>query len=209
MGNSPAFGLHAGNFSVEVGDATKQSRVLDGTETDVDESKVISRQWTSTTTSSKTRRVPCAILRGKSSLTIHPFIPRRDLIQKMFKMAEEAGLQHPFEKFDVTLQDQSEFMDIYKLHWIESAQGGKIMKRIHPGPYFAHVDLAKRTAGGITIGHVVGTVKVERGIGQDSHTEDRPLIRADILLRIVAPPHGEILAANVRGTVLCAHETRL
>lgn len=67
--------------------------------------------------------------------------------------------------------------------------------------YFAHADLSKtRDATGICVGHVVGTKKVSR---LDARTlqdvrEELPIIRIDLVLRVVPPEHGEIDIPRVR-----------
>ncbi len=67
-----------------------------------------------------------------------------------------------------------------------------------------HVDLSlgKQDAAGIAIGHVAGMVDVERR-GEDDYVkaESAPLIEYDLLLRILAPPNGEIDIGAIRGLV--------
>jgi len=187
------------NFKVEIGDTTKSSRILKGDEEDVNPLRVI--------------EVPMDYLRefekdpdgcvrdyaGKAILTVRPYIARRDLIAKMFTTGDQMGLRHPYSKLDVTLQDESDYLIREHLHWIADSTNAKSGKRIHSGLYFAHVDLARTTgAAGVAIGHIVGSVKVERGFGPEKQIETRALIRTDLVLRVVAPPHGEILAAHIR-----------
>jgi hypothetical protein len=199
------------NFKVELGDITRRTRVLDGTETNIIESSVIDNvPMDFHDEFVKDPDKAARDLAGRAVLTIRPFIGRRDLILQMFENGTRIGLQHPFSKMEVTLQEGSkehEYLLPEHLHFIEEYKDGKTIRRIMPGPYFAHVDLAKNNdAAGLCIGHVVGVVDVKRdmdarlaGSGMPAAIyEKRPVIRIDLLLRIVAPPHGEILAHNVR-----------
>jgi hypothetical protein len=139
---------------------------------------------------------------GVSILTIHPFITRRELVAAMFKRSQEAGLTHPYTSFTVTLQDGRERLLPENLHWIEELKGNKAVKRLHSGPYFAHIDLALTIdACGLAIGHVVGSKKVLKGVGEDKRFETKPIIRIDLVLQIIAPLHGEIIVSKVRGVL--------
>ena len=85
----------------------------------------------------------------------------------------------------------------------EDRHGKPIMERkLFRTKYFAHIDLAKsHDTCGIAICYVSGSVKILRGIAKDQHYEDCPQIRTVLLLRVVAPPNGEILAPTVRGVL--------
>ena len=70
------------------------------------------------------------------------------------------------------------------------------------GKRFVHVDLAKsQDACGFGVGLITGEKWVERGIGKDIHNELKPIIRMELVLRIVAPKNGEIDIAKVRGII--------
>ena len=98
------------NFKVEVGDITRRTRVLDGTETDVTGKLIeVPRDFYKSFVKDPDRAV--RDLAGYSVLSITPFIPRRECIRKMVDLGTVAGLQHPFSKtdtqgrpLDVTLQ---------------------------------------------------------------------------------------------------------
>lgn len=187
-------------FKVEVGDTTKRSRVLDGSETNIIQERVIE---VPVDFKEEFEKDPDGAVRdyaGISVLTIRPFLARRDLVARMFQLGEEHGLRHPFSKLDVTLQDESDFLLPQNLHWVEEDRNEKKGRRLYSALYFAHVDLARiNDACGVAIGHVVGPKQVRRGHGPDAKIETKPLVRMDLVLRVVAPPRGEILAANVRG----------
>ena len=188
------------NFQVEIGNTTKRTRILDGKETDVDQNRVLTVPIDFRPEFERDPDEAARDLGGRSVLTIHPFIGRRDLVQKMFDNGTAAGLRHPYSKLNVTLQDDdSEYLMPENLHFVKEPRDGKVTTKLFPGPYFAHVDLAKNhDACGVAIGHIVGMKDVQRGVGPERQFERRPVIRVDLVLRVVAPPLGEILAASVR-----------
>jgi len=75
----------------------------------------------------------------------------------------------------------------------------------HPdAPRHVHIDLAlgKQDGAGICISHTVDIIDVERRSEDGMVTaEQAPLIEVDLLLRIEAPPGGEIDIGAVRGLV--------
>lgn len=199
-------------FKVEVGDTTRQSRVLNGDESDVNAERVIEVPMDFKDEFEKDPNGAVRDYAGISVLSIRPFIARRDLVAQMFQLGDEAGLKHPFSKLDVTLQDESGFLIPENLHWVEAGpttapKRPRKTRGLFPGWYYAHVDLAKKTdACGVAIGHVVGTKQLKRGFGPKAGTEMKPIIRIDLVLRVVAPPKGEILASNVRALFYQLHE---
>jgi hypothetical protein len=67
--------------------------------------------------------------------------------------------------------------------------------------YHAHVDLSKSAdASGLVIAHTVGARKVRRfdATTMKDVEELKPVTRVDLVLRIVAPPHGEIDVPRIR-----------
>jgi hypothetical protein len=197
-------------FKVEVGDVSRRSRVLTGVEVNVNLDRVIEVPLDFKKEFDTDPDKAVRDLAGISILTISPFISRRELIAGMFAAGAKMGLKHPFTSFSATLQDPSEKLIPEHLHWVEDLvkERGKpeqLVRHIHGGPYFFHVDLALGREGGDAAGfcvcHVVGSKKVERGYGPEKRVETRPIIRLDLVLQIVAPPGpgGEILISNIRG----------
>src|SRR5215469_7021379 len=182
-------------FRVEVGDVTRRSRVLDGTETDVTEERVLTVPMDFKSEFEKDPDEAVRDFGGISILSIRPFIGRREMITLMMERGKEAGLRHPFTDFTVTLQNEHDRLLPEYLDWITD----KGKRRLNSGPYFAHIDLAKNNdAAGIGITHAVGKKQVSRGYGREKKFETRPIIRVDLALQIIAPPHGEIRIASVR-----------
>jgi hypothetical protein len=187
----------AEEFRVEVGDITRRSRVLDGSETDVNKERVMSVPLDF---KGEFERDPDEAVRdfgGVSVLSIRPFIGRRDMITLMMVEGAKMGLRHPFTDFTVTLQDEHDHLLPEHLDWIVDKVTGN--KRLNDGPYYAHIDLAKTVdACGLAITHVVGSKQVSRGFGREKKYETRPIIRVDLALEVVAPPRGEIRISSIR-----------
>src|SRR6202008_743734 len=192
----PRSDFMAETFEVEVGDVTRRSRVLDGTETDVSRSRVITVPMDYKAEFEKDPDESVRDFGGVPVLSIRPFIGRRDMITEMMQKGKAAGLRHPFTNFTVTLQDEHDHLLPEHLDWIVDKEG---KKRMNDGPYYAHIDPAKvNDAAGFAVSHVVGSRQVTRGFGREQKFETRPIIRIDLALEIVAPPRGEIRIASVR-----------
>lgn len=186
-------------FKVEVGDVTKRTRVLDGTEENVSLDRVIDVPMDYKEEFDDDPDGSVRDYAGISILTVRPFISRREKITEMFARGEAHGLKNPYSNFSVTLQDAREMIIPENLHWELQKDGSK---QLATGPYYCHIDLAKtQDACGFAVGHVVGSVQVMKGIGQDKHYETRPVIRMDLVLQIVAPKRGEIQISSVRGII--------
>jgi hypothetical protein len=192
-----------GSFQVEVGDITRRSRVLDGSEEGINTERVIEVPMDFKEQFDKDPDAAVRDFAGIPVLSIRPFIGRRDLITEMMQKGKEAGLRHPFTAFTVTLQEEHEHLLTQFLDWVpeEYDQTTKriIPRHIRAGPYSAHIDLAKTVdAVGVGIVHVVGSKQVSRGFGKDRKYESRPIMRVDLALEVVAPLRGEIRISSVR-----------
>ncbi len=218
----PAWGtkpksVYLGNtFRVEVGDLSRQSRVLDGTETDVIEAQVIEVPNDFKEAFKKDTEGCVRDFGGISTLSIKPFLRERQYIQKMFEQDKAAHLRHPFTHLDVTLEDaEVDHLLPELLHWVQvpvlnslgrpTIKNGKEVyeRKLFPALHYAHVDLAKnQCAAGLGVGHVVGTKNVSVMQADFTTTrEKKPLIRMDLVLRIVAPPHKEIDLTRIRAVL--------
>jgi len=204
-------------FRVEVGDYSRRSRVLTGDETDVNESNVID---VPVDLKRDFERDPDGCVRDFAGISVHairPFIVRREMIQRMFDLGDTAGLQHPFTAFDVTLQQNDPAVERLlpeHLHWIEQAtlnqyglevigpNGSVEMKKVlFPALYHTHIDLSKTgNATGLVIVHTIGARKVQRfeAVEMKEIEELKPVIRVDLVLRIVPPLNGEVDIPRVR-----------
>jgi hypothetical protein len=183
-------------FKVEVGDVTKQSRVLTGSEDDVNLDRVMEVPMDFKDAFDKDPDGAARDHGGISVLSIRPFFGRRDLVSEMMQNAQALGLRHPFSDFSVTLQAEHERLLPEYLDWVTDPDG---KKHLANGPYYAHIDLAlKGDAAGLGIAHVTGSRQVTRGFGPDRKFETKPIVRVDLALEIVAPPRGEIRISSIR-----------
>jgi hypothetical protein len=204
-------------FRVEVGDFARRSRVLTGNETDVNPSKVIEVPVDFKRDFERDADGCVRDFAGISVLAMRPFIARREMVQRMFELGEQAGLRHPFTALDVTLQQQdpdTERLLPKNLHWIEQpklnqygrptigSDGRPVKERVlFPALYQVHIDLSKTgDATGLVIAHNVGACKVRRfDASKMTDVEElKPVIRVDLVLRIVAPQQGEIDIPRIR-----------
>nr|UXE44999.1 hypothetical protein Hi04_10k_c4039_00007 [uncultured bacterium] len=184
-------------FEVEVGDITRRSRILDGTETDVNQERVITVPMDFRVDFDKDPDEATRDFAGVSVLSIRPFIGRRDMITKMMETGTKLGLKHPYSAFTVSLQSEHEYLIPEYFDWQFDKDGQRT--KLQGGPYYAHIDLAKNNdAAGFAVTHIVGTKEISLGFGREKKFEQRPIIRVDLVLQIVAPPKGEIRIAAVR-----------
>jgi len=212
-------------FKVEVGDITRRTRVLNGTERDVTGTVIeVPMDFHKDFLKDPDKNV--RDLAGYSVLLITPFIPRREMIHQMFELGKAAGLRHPFSQvdeqgrpLDVTLQGiaaETERIVPEFLHYVRRQRldsiGRKMWKDgrhtipdeeeiLFPGLYYAHVDLAKgqRDKCGLVVSHVIATRAVERLDKNAKPVRERmPVHRVDLVLRIVAPPNGKVDFPSIR-----------
>lgn len=192
-------------FKVEVGDITRRSRVLAGGEADVNWDRVMNVPEDFRDEFEKDPDGATQDYGGKPVLSVHPFFGRRDLLLQMFELGVKAGLRNPWSRLEATLEDpEVDYLIPANLHWLMMKDvTGQEKKRFYQDSlYFCHIDLAKTTdACGFAVGHAVGEIPVKRGIGPESRTELKPEIRMDLILRIIAPKGGEIIASKVRGII--------
>jgi hypothetical protein len=227
-GTRKASDYTAGTFKVEVGDLARRSRVLEGGETDVQQERVIEvpREFEDRFRADTERSV--MDYAGIATMSIRPFIIRREMIERMFELGRKYGLKHPYRPVDangiplpVTLQQadpEIEKLVPENLHWVERPKLNElgrpmlrnnrpVMERIiYPVLYHSHIDLSKtKCATGLCVAHVIGTKKCPRlmlveGVAQET-VEEKPIIRVDLVLEIVAPPQGEVDIPKVRAVI--------
>jgi len=158
-------------------------------------------------------------LAGLPTLTIHPFVLYREkILEAMDRGQVELGLEHPFTKEVSTLRDGGVFIPEKLLipKWKvkyeteedpELKENYKIIyNNLKQKPRFVHIDLARTTMAGISVGFVNDYKEVIRRNeeGQDFTTR-MPVIVIEFMLRVMAPQYGEIEASYVRSLV---HELR-
>jgi len=114
---------------------------------------------------------------GYSTQALHPFMLNTEAVGNCFGNVKS-----------ILSRDACDF----KLTLLEA-----IPERIrHPNePRFAHVDLAlTKDSAGISIGHVPGFKKMNRG----DYQETLPFIQFDCILEVMPPPGGEIQYERIR-----------
>ena len=203
-------------FRVEVGDMIRRSRVLDGTEENVT-GRVLEVPMDFYRTFAQDTDRAVRDIGGISVMSIKPFIGEREKVQRMFELGEIAGLRHPFTCDNVTLQQRDPALEKLipeRLQWVKLqkkspatglplfANGLPVMEEVlFPAIYNAHVDLSKSgDATGVVIAHDVTSRKVQR---MDPKTmqlveESKPVIRVDLVLRVIAPKGGQIDIPRIR-----------
>lgn len=184
-------------FRLAVGGMFARTRILDADEPNPENQKVI---MVPDDFRKDFERDPDGALRdiaGIPTLTIHPFVARREMVGKSF--VDWPG-RHPFSMQVTTLRDGCQVLPGL-LHWMIPAKRA------------VHMDLAVTgDAAGIAIGYVCGTKRVERTAmevaraeqfgrtvsveerigGTRVYVEELPIIVIEAMLRIKPPPGDEI-----------------
>lgn len=130
-------------------------------------------------------------LAGFPRLSIAPFIPQKDKIADAIERGRRIGKRHPFSVIETTLEDGAHFIP-------------ELLRFDPTRRYYAHVDLSlKKDSCGLAVGHVRTWKTVRRRNNEGNLIEDvQPVIEIDLMLRISAPPGGEIQVDYVRGLLL-------
>ncbi len=227
-GTRPKSVYLGGTFKVEVGDTTRRSRVLGGNEENVNWERVIEVPKDFEPKFRADTEWAVRDFAGISTLSLKPFIVKREAIQRMFDQGLEHGLKHPFWPQEgaglplpVTLQHPDphvEYLIPENLHWVERQKknaldcpmfedGVPVMEKVLCSVlYHAHIDLSQtHCSTGLCVTHMVGTKMCERVqlVGNELVTsyEEKPIIWVDLVLEIKAPPQGEIDIPKVRAVL--------
>lgn len=157
-------------------------------------------------------------LAGRPTLTIHPFIVYREKVaEAMERGYNEIGLEHPFTKEITTLKDGASFdpskllipkyKKLYETASSDQKESARVAyEKMKRKPRYIHIDLAKTSQAGFSVGYVHDyTEVIRRNDDGEEYTMRMPVIAIELMLRIVAPQHGEIELSNVRSLV---HELR-
>ena len=132
-------------------------------------------------------------LAGRTTMATRPFLSRRATIHTSMAAAEAAGYSNIFrmEESDLSIGIPEPVLERLRLD----------VKQ----PRMAHLDLGlTKDACGIAIGHIAGVKVTEKRVHDDEvpQIEVMPVIAMDAVLRVVAPPGGEIEFAQVRQLLL-------
>lgn len=163
-------------------------------------------------------------LAGIATVTVAPFIQRRERIQGAADYAEANGLKHAFLRNGDPVYDYVPGQG-GEIHWpslVEPARralpGGGYEDYERPllsarAPRHVHIDPSLTgDSTGFAMGHVVGWKEViRRDSKRQEYAERAPVILVDFLLRIVPPRGDEIMMGDVRELVyqFSAHGYRI
>jgi len=191
-------------FSVEVGDRTYQSRILDKDDPGRTGSHVVTGipgeflQDFREDVDEALRNIA-----GIATLTVSPLIRDRQSIYD----AVRDNMIHPFTKPSVTIDYQDdvmldEFFVVPTVCHVVESQWRPKMNPTHSR--FIHGDIGlSADCAGIAMGHVSGMVKRQR-MKPDGTVSimEYPFIVIDFMLQILPPPGSEIDLAKMRGFIL-------
>lgn len=186
-------------FKVFVGDAARKPRLLDPDDPVIEENPLDSRGRPMVIDVpieylTEFRRDIMNALRdiaGRSTLALFPFFTNRESVADMFGHHESvlSDIETDFIKPPLLV----------------------LPKRFYKPdlPRWVHIDLSiRRDATGVACAAVPGFAAIGRGEGEDDY-EMMPQIRFDFLLRVVAPPGGEILYHKIRSLLYMLKEKGL
>jgi len=141
-------------------------------------------------------------LAGVATVSISPFIQRRETLYDAID--ETRG--HPMATLEWNPQTLAkvDWRQLTRMYSSKDSQGNVSQFEgpiVNPeAPRHLHLDTSlNHDATGLAIGHVAGTVQVERRDDDGVvFVEDAPEIYIDFLLRIVPPPGDDIILADIR-----------
>lgn len=131
-------------------------------------------------------------LAGFPTLAVKPFFPQKDKIVAAMERGRAAGMVHPFTAVETTLADGA-FFD------------PRLLKLDPNRPAYAHIDLAiSKDAAGVAIAWQDGWRKITKTskVTGDQVTTMEPLIAVPLMLRVTAPPGGEIQPGEIRALLM-------
>lgn len=177
-------------FTVEVGDEGRPSRILGPDESPQPGVRTLRVPDSVDLRDAFKRDIEAALrdLGGVSTMALKPLFRRRDLVSASM----DSTLRHPLSHFitdfeTVPLEIFAERFDLKDRH-----------------PRFCHLDLSEsEDATGLCVLHVSGwkAVTLQSVDGGDDNTkitEVWPIVTVDLLLKIIAPPNGQIDYENIR-----------
>jgi len=146
---------------------------------------------------------------GVATVSIAPFIQRRERIQAAADYGDANGLLHPFSTVEYVPGSGAEFLwgilaETYSHPLSEGGYETKWRPRLNPWAA-RHVHIDPSLTGdstGLAIGHVAGYKEVlRRDSNHRIYAEKAPVIVIDLILRIVPPLGDEIILGDVRALV--------
>lgn len=137
---------------------------------------------------------------GEVTRAIKPFFPQTGLVWEAAEWGQLLGLVHPWSTEETTLQDGS-FVQMDALFTKNEQDLNKTVLRRHPkAPRYWHADLGLTDdPAGLCIAHVAEWRQV---ISSTGSIENKPVVEVDFMLRVVPPPGGKIMYADIRSILI-------
>lgn len=146
---------------------------------------------------------------GIATVTITPFIQRRDRIKLAADYGDQNGLFHPFSVVEYVAGSGGEFawdrmIEPAKRPLPDGGYEDYLRPKLNPeSPRHIHIDPSLTgDATGLCMAHIAGFKEVRRrDSNRKAYAEMAPVIVVDLFLRIKPPPGDEIILGDVRALV--------
>lgn len=146
---------------------------------------------------------------GIATVTITPFIQRRDRIKLAADYGDQNGLFHPFSVVEYVAGSGGEFawdrmIEPAKRPLPDGGYEDYLRPKLNPeSPRHVHIDPSLTgDATGLCMAHIAGFKEVRRrDSNRKAYAEMAPVIVVDLFLRIKPPPGDEIILGDVRALV--------
>jgi hypothetical protein len=198
-------------FPVEIGNDVKRSRILNDVSEAVDEADVIQVPIEYKTEFVRDLEAALRDLGGIATGSKHPFIPQRELIEK--SQLEFEGTMGNSQLFRMSSCVVSHVIDSNSPDWEALVNHDYIRDCIHdPGVVFAvHIDVGlTQDAAGVVLSRIIGYKLLPTAMVYSERTNEfieirdirAPIYCLDGVLRVTAPPSGEVDLELVRDLIL-------
>ena len=147
---------------------------------------------------------------GIATITITPFLRRRDRIREIGRYGDAHGLKHPFSVSTFIPGRGGEFLwdqmvDEAVRPLVTGGHETYLRPKLNPdAARHGHIDPSLNgDATGIAVGHIAGYKEVVRRDARNrkEYSERAPVILVDFLLQVQAAPGEELILGDVRGLI--------
>lgn len=152
---------------------------------------------------------------GIATVSVRPYIQRREKIKDAIQLGTKAGLRHPFSTEFYDMSKGGTFLWDMMVGMRQERAGfrmveSKVRPRLDPGAdRHVHLDIGiRKDSLGFCLAHISGFKQVIRQTEDGRQFfENAPIYTVDCLLRVIPPQGGEIILAEARHLVydLIAH----
>lgn len=198
----PASRFTMPRFRVEVGDRVSQSRVLRPGDDTRPGARIVEIPGEFRAPFDEDVDQALRDIAGVATFNLSPLIRDR----KSVTDCVEESIEHPFtrEVATITIEDDVRLEDYFRIASVAKTVRSQWRPLLNPThPRYIHVDIGLTgDALGIAMGHVAGTVKLERELPDGSVSPlNHPFIAIDLMLRVETTPGGEVDLAKVRSFI--------